>query len=236
MTDGGNNRRRDQSQHGGGQQRRGQSQPQQGRGQQRQGQGQPQQGGRQPRQGQPQQGRGQPQQGRGQPQQGRGQGGHGFAGGNWDGNGYPRPPDRRDSDVVGSRILAQIIDSIIVTVLFFGFILVLGGAGTAAGGESGAGIFGIGALAGFLGVIFYFLLLEGFWDGYTLGKKVVGIKVVKEDGAACTPGASLVRNLLRIIDGLFYYVVGFILMAMSDKRQRLGDRLASTVVVTDTPD
>jgi uncharacterized RDD family membrane protein YckC len=114
-------------------------------------------------------------------------------------------------------------------------VAVFGGIGGAAGGESGAGLASLGILLGFLGMLSYFFLLEGFWDGYTVGKKVFGIKVVKETGEACTIGASIVRNLLRIIDGFFYYVVGFIFMAMSDKRQRLGDRIAGTVVVTDTP-
>lgn len=156
--------------------------------------------------------------------------------GNWDGEGYPRRPNRKDSDVVGSRILAQILDSVIGSILFVAILVVFGGVGGATGGESGAGIFGIGFLVGILGIVFYFFLLEGFWDGYTVGKKVVGIKVVKEDGGPCTIGASLIRNVLRIIDGFAYYVVGFVFMAMSDNRQRLGDRLASTVVVTDTPE
>jgi uncharacterized RDD family membrane protein YckC len=84
--------------------------------------------------------------------------------------------------------------------------------------------------------VFYFFLLEGFWDGQTLGKKLFGIKVVKDNGEECTIVASVVRNLLRIIDYLpFYYVLGFIVMAATDKRQRLGDLASSTVVVRENP-
>jgi uncharacterized RDD family membrane protein YckC len=43
--------------------------------------------------------------------------------------------------------------------------------------------------------------------------------------------AALIRNILRIVDGLFVYLVGAILVWKSDKRQRLGDRVAHTVVV-----
>jgi uncharacterized RDD family membrane protein YckC len=149
--------------------------------------------------------------------------------------GYPRAPTRDDTDVIGARIGAQIVDSIIGAVLFVVIVAVFGGVGASAGGESGAGIFGIGFLIGVAAVVFYFFLLEGFWDGQTLGKKLFGIKVVKDTGEECTIAASIIRNLLRIIDGLFYYVIGFIVMAATDKRQRLGDLAGGTVVVRENP-
>jgi uncharacterized RDD family membrane protein YckC len=153
--------------------------------------------------------------------------------------GYPRRPERDDTDVIGARILAQIIDSIIGIFLMFAIIFVFGFIGAAGAGAgdapgAGAGIAGFGFIAGFLAIIGYFFLLEGLWDGYTIGKKVMGIKVVKEDGGECGLGASIVRNLLRIIDSFFYYAVGFLVMAMSDKRQRIGDRVAGTVVVRES--
>jgi uncharacterized RDD family membrane protein YckC len=76
----------------------------------------------------------------------------------------------------------------------------------------------------------YYTLLEGRY-GQTLGKWFVKIKVVKEDGAPISYGDAAVRTILRIIDGLFDYLVGAILIRTSDKKQRLGDRLDHTVVV-----
>jgi uncharacterized RDD family membrane protein YckC len=76
----------------------------------------------------------------------------------------------------------------------------------------------------------YYTLLEGRY-GQTLGKWLVKIKVVKEDGAPISYGDAAIRTILRIIDGLFDYLVGAILIWTSDKKQRLGDRLAHTVVV-----
>jgi uncharacterized RDD family membrane protein YckC len=77
----------------------------------------------------------------------------------------------------------------------------------------------------------YFFLLEGF-TGMTVGKKVLRIKVAKEDGGPCGITSSLIRNLLRIIDVLpFLYIVGMILVTRSSKRQRFGDAVAHTVVV-----
>ena len=54
------------------------------------------------------------------------------------------------------------------------------------------------------------------------------------DGSPLTWGASLVRNLLRVVDGLPYcipYVLGLILAATDAEQRRLGDRVAKTLVV-----
>jgi len=120
-------------------------------------------------------------------------------------------------------------------IILIGITAVFGGFGATAGGDSGSGIAGLGLLLGFGGMLFYGFLLEGYWDGYTVGKKLFGIKVVQENGEACDYGSAFVRNFLEVIDGLFYYLVGFVAMASSDKRQRVGDRLGGTVVVRDEP-
>ncbi|WP_158056255.1 RDD family protein [Halorussus halophilus] len=148
-------------------------------------------------------------------------------------SGYPREPTREDTDVIGARIGAQIIDNVLMLVIFFGAVFLYMAVGSATGSE---GVFtGFGFLLGGGVALFYRFFLEGYWDGYTVGKKLFGIKVVKEDGRPCSYGASFGRNLLRIIDGMFYFAVGFIFMAMSDERQRLGDRVANTVVVREEP-
>ncbi len=76
----------------------------------------------------------------------------------------------------------------------------------------------------------YSFLLEGF-AGQTLGKKAMGIVVVKTDGSPCTYLASFERNLLRVIDGMGYYLIGLMVMLLSKRRQRIGDHVAETVVV-----
>jgi uncharacterized RDD family membrane protein YckC len=76
----------------------------------------------------------------------------------------------------------------------------------------------------------YFIVLEAT-QGATLGKMALGLRVVKTNGAPITWADSLIRNLLRIIDGLFGYLVGAILIWSSPLKQRLGDRVAHTVVV-----
>jgi uncharacterized RDD family membrane protein YckC len=51
------------------------------------------------------------------------------------------------------------------------------------------------------------------------------------DGSDVTWAASVIRNLFRVIDGFFLYLVGAIIVWNSAKRQRLGDQVARTVVV-----
>jgi uncharacterized RDD family membrane protein YckC len=78
----------------------------------------------------------------------------------------------------------------------------------------------------------YFTLLEGRY-GQTVGKMALSIKVVRQaDGAPIDYGEAAVRTALRIIDGLFDYLIGAIFIWTSDEKQRLGDRVAHTVVVS----
>ena len=81
------------------------------------------------------------------------------------------------------------------------------------------------------GVVLYYVLLEGYL-GQTLGKMLLGIKVVREDNDEVPGlGAAFIRTLLRLIDGLFSYLVAFISVQISGKNQRLGDMTAHTLVV-----
>jgi uncharacterized RDD family membrane protein YckC len=76
----------------------------------------------------------------------------------------------------------------------------------------------------------YFVYLEGS-RGQTVGKMLTKIKVVREDGGKIDMKQALIRNVLRIIDGIAFYLVGAIFISRSDKKQRLGDSVAKTVVV-----
>ncbi len=84
----------------------------------------------------------------------------------------------------------------------------------------------------FLIVIFlYFIILEGLY-GWTVGKLLCGLRVVAADGANPGLRKSLVRNLLRMVDGLpMFNILGIVLIARSPERARFGDRVAGTRVV-----
>jgi uncharacterized RDD family membrane protein YckC len=78
--------------------------------------------------------------------------------------------------------------------------------------------------------LFVFSFLEGKW-GVTLGKWVVGIRVLGADLRPCGFGRALVRNLLKFIDGFFNFMIGILLVALTENWQRVGDMAARTVVV-----
>lgn len=78
----------------------------------------------------------------------------------------------------------------------------------------------------------YGWLLEAAW-GATLGKAIVGIRVVGTS-RRCSFSACAVRNLLRIVDGMGFYLVGIFVAGCSSVRQRLGDIYARTVVIEES--
>lgn len=80
-------------------------------------------------------------------------------------------------------------------------------------------------------IVLYFILLEGL-AGITVGKRLLGIKVVAVEGGLPGLKRSLIRNLLRAVDSLpALNVVGVILILKSPERARFGDRIAGTRVV-----
>jgi uncharacterized RDD family membrane protein YckC len=85
--------------------------------------------------------------------------------------------------------------------------------------------FGIGVLLN----IVYFAVFETLY-GATLGKLILGMRVVKDDGQPCDLGAALVRGGLLYIDGLFFGLVAYGNMK-APLYQRIGDRSARTLVV-----
>jgi uncharacterized RDD family membrane protein YckC len=79
---------------------------------------------------------------------------------------------------------------------------------------------------------FYHSICELLFRGQTPGKRIMGIRVVRDDGSPVNPGASFLRNLLRFADTfLFLCLIAFISMAVSRGFRRLGDWTAGTLVV-----
>ena len=132
---------------------------------------------------------------------------------------------------VGRRAVAVIIDTIL---LFFGLgyvLAVITGQEHHTGGSSiGFRLHGAPALLWFAISLAYFVVLEAT-VGATLGKLLLGLRVRTLEGGPITWKASLVRNVMRVVDGFGFYLVGAIVAWTSDLRQRVGDKLAKTVVV-----
>jgi uncharacterized RDD family membrane protein YckC len=135
---------------------------------------------------------------------------------------------------VPRRFVALLLDAVIVLFPVTIVVGLLSGGGYTESGEgyANAGI-KVSESASMLLlalVLGYYVLCEAA-TGATLGKRMVGIRVVSEDGKGLTFGAAVVRNVLRLVDGFFFYLVGAIFALTSPRGQRLGDRAAHTVVV-----
>lgn len=126
---------------------------------------------------------------------------------------------------VGRRAVAVIIDMIIFFIVGYVIALFTGGTTSAGYQMEGGPVFLL-----FLLTLLYYVVLEATL-GATLGKMLLGIRVAKMDGSPISWSASLIRNILRIVDGFLFYLVGAILVWQSPLKQRLGDRIADTVVV-----
>ena len=123
----------------------------------------------------------------------------------------------REVYVTGRRVVATIIDGIILA-------SISGIANVIANGTVANLVFATVAIA-------YFVVGEGYY-GQTVGKMAVGVEVISQTtGQAPGLGGAALRTLLRLIDGIFFYLVAFIVVLVSDKRQRLGDMAAGTLVV-----
>jgi len=82
----------------------------------------------------------------------------------------------------------------------------------------------------------YGALLEGFWNGQTIGKRLFHLRVIDQGGLPLRIEQAWVRNLMRVFDALpFAYLVGGISAVSSPLMQRFGDRVAGTLVVRQTP-
>lgn len=99
----------------------------------------------------------------------------------------------------------------------------------AIGGNAGLGVY---LVIYFVVEWFYPVLFEVLRGGQTPGKKMFGLRVVNADATPIGWNASLIRNLLRVVD-LFpgFYIGGLVCMCLTRRFQRLGDLAANTLVV-----
>lgn len=124
------------------------------------------------------------------------------------------------------RAVAAIVDSVVLMAASWVMAGMFGKTSSSGFELSGAPFF-VMLLIGFA----YFVVFEGT-IGATPGKLLTGLKVVKTDGSRCGMSSSVIRNILRIVDSLpVLYLVGIILISTSQLKQRLGDRVAGTMVV-----
>lgn len=90
----------------------------------------------------------------------------------------------------------------------------------------------VNVIAYFAISLIYAAAAEWAWRGQTVGKRLLGLRVVDSRGLRLEPSQVIVRNLVRFLDALpLLYLVGGIACFLSRHRQRLGDLAAGTVVI-----
>jgi uncharacterized RDD family membrane protein YckC len=139
-------------------------------------------------------------------------------------------------EILGRRVAAAVIDALIVLILLVVVAKTLGDEGTTKR-SIWAETSGTPRAVFLLLTFAYFFATELVW-GQTIGKRVMKLRVVRQDGGKLTAGAAALRNIVRFVDAFpALYVVGAItLFTVGDKRYRLGDLAAKTqVVADDTP-
>jgi uncharacterized RDD family membrane protein YckC len=78
----------------------------------------------------------------------------------------------------------------------------------------------------------YAIVMEWFWQGQTIGKRVLGLRVMDVNGLRLQPSQIIIRNLLRAVDSLpLFYLVGGLACLATAFGQRLGDLAANTIVI-----
>lgn len=135
---------------------------------------------------------------------------------------------------IGHRILAFGVDLLIIIAYLTTIYLLLEYTGFSKmlSGLDGWSQMAVQSLI-FLPVMFYSLIFETFFEGQSLGKKLIRIKVVKIEGYQASFGDYLIRWLFRMIDIVISSgVIGFVSIIMNKKAQRLGDMAAGTSVIT----
>lgn len=132
---------------------------------------------------------------------------------------------------LGSRTMAAAIDMAIRFAAIFAYALVAGAIAAWIPAAEGYAVAGWVATT-FLFTFGYDVAFETWGGGRTPGKRWTGIQVVREGGLPVAFKASAIRNLLRLVDALpTGFLVGILSILVSKHNQRIGDRVANTLVV-----
>lgn len=129
---------------------------------------------------------------------------------------------------VGKRMLAFLLDLVIFAIYLITMSLTIY---RAVGLLDDNNTLGIQELS-MLPIFCYSLFMHLIFNGRTVGKFIMGIKVVREDGSPARLSDYLVRWIFRLVDiVIFFGTVGVVSILFSEKKQRLGDLAAKTIVI-----
>jgi uncharacterized membrane protein SpoIIM required for sporulation/uncharacterized RDD family membrane protein YckC len=139
---------------------------------------------------------------------------------------------------IGSRAAAALIDTLALVALFIGLAVFVGTfisrlVHHVSAGWADSFVVALYLLLSFVLIWGYYVLFEALWDGQTPGKRMIGLRVVRDGGFSITFAASAIRNVCRAIDAQpgGVYAIGVLSAIISPTGKRLGDYAAGTIVV-----
>ena len=133
------------------------------------------------------------------------------------------------------RVLAYIIDSLIMSIVFFPLGLAIGMVMGASGIDQDSpgmafGNLGLNGISILTGWLYHGFLESSSWQG-TIGKKVLGLRVTDMSGKRISFGRATGRYFGMILSGMIC-LIGFLMVAFTEKKQGLHDLLAGTLILT----
>lgn len=141
---------------------------------------------------------------------------------------------------IGSRFLAAVVDSLLISLAMAAVLFGAGLLRDSIGVLDGASESVIAALIILLVMVIlwgYYIIFELVWSGQTPGKRLVGLRVVRDGGQPVTFLSVAIRNFIRLVDFLpVFYGIGVIAMFIDPRSRRLGDFAAGTLVVRERQD
>ena len=136
---------------------------------------------------------------------------------------------------IGSRFLAAIIDTFLITAAQIIIFLLVGLIISRLDMNLGVGggvLVAAATLLAFVLLWGYYIAFELLWNGQSPGKRLIGLRVVRDGGRPITFVGSAIRNLIRIADFLpALYGIGVVVMFIDRRSRRLGDLAGGTLVV-----
>lgn len=137
---------------------------------------------------------------------------------------------------LGERIAARLIDLGVFLGIYTIFVLLILVAGFSNAMKDVPYLVATMIIIYGAGYVFYNLICEIFMNGQCIGKRLMKIKVISLDGSQASIGQYFIRWLFRLVDfGLTAQVGGLICIAISEKKQRIGDIVAGTTVIKTVP-
>ena len=152
-------------------------------------------------------------------------------------SGYAAPLSDFQGVPFWPRVLARVIDYLVhyLTTFLAGilFVLILA---LAAGGRPPAWVLQRishtnfpGLMAGILGLFAYHVICTSV-HGSTLGKLLLRMQVIQDNGSPCRPKSAIIRELGYFVDAMFFGVIGYFAMREDPEQKRHGDVWAGTLV------